>query len=386
MNQLMFRKVMEATKMDELLESDGTYFRGLNIRMGITYYAVVRGKIPLEVAQIIYEKYPENEYGIRVEGGCNNCDPKEWAVDDKYENELKKIHEEKISSLDKSERYEIEQNKLAKRKDNKKYIKTYHIDTKEGLIVFITEMKDYYLRKLKQPETEVQKFDEILAETTEKIIAEINPTISAYEWMQGDDENRDNYNAKPENKVALLMKKRFRELVTNFDKSVNPFLDEDVELDKPINYIQKVEIKGDLYNKSDKKRKNCCFMQIVDKNKQDASTTYYRASDGFSFQMSYELNDDEYLSVLHYYTTTGNYKSDIGEVIAIKYRNRNNRDEDVDIRLNISNWRAGKTYEDKIPVGLNQLVYVEEKLIEATEFAKSITIANMAKQNIKVKN
>ena len=121
MYQIEYNKVREIVKLDKS-------FNNISIKFGETYYAIVRGNIPLEVANIIYEKYPGNPYGIRINGGCDDWNP------------------------------------------NKVHPHYYHIDSKEGLIVFITEMKDYYARQNGLPETEVQKYNKYLALVNEEIL------------------------------------------------------------------------------------------------------------------------------------------------------------------------------------------------------------------------
>ena len=74
----------------------------IELNFGGSYYTVVHGRIPLEVAKIIYKKYPDNQYQIRVDGGCEDWNPIAWASTDRNGN---------------------------------KYLRCYHIDTKEGLLI-----------------------------------------------------------------------------------------------------------------------------------------------------------------------------------------------------------------------------------------------------------
>ena len=90
------------------------------------------------------------------------------------------------------------------------------------------------------------------------------------------------------------------------------------------------------------------------------------------------------IRVIHYFTSSNDHELGKGEIISVEYLDYLNH-EKTDIRLNISNWRAGETYGDKNDASIDQLTYVYDRLIEATEYAKKITIDNMEKQNGEVK-
>lgn len=82
---------------------------------------------------------------------------------------------------------------------------------------------------------------------------------------------------------------------------------------------------------------------------------------------------------MHYYSTSGNYESDKGEVIAIYYWGDNVKNK-IDIRLNITNGKAGATYDDKTPATPEQIAFVYDELLKATGYASSITIESMKKK------
>ena len=351
MNRLEFNEVMKAADINNPLSTtkgrNGTseevhYWNNLSIWFGGSYYAIVNGRIPLEVANIIYEKYPENQYNIRVDGGCAYWNPIDWATDDKY-------------------------------------LKTYHIDSKEGLLIFLTEMKDYFLRKNNLPETEVKKYDELIAKVNFEVLKKVNPAISAYDWMQGDEENKNNYNSSIERDNKTNEGQLFREAVLDFDKAINPFLNDDIELDEIGNYLKNVQIDADSYNSEHGKyRQECCSLVIVDRSTGN-KTIYYRSPDGFSFQLFYKLGEKNYLQVLHYFSNSGNFESDKGEAVAIYYRG-DNAENKIDIRLNITNGKAGATNVDKIPATPEQIAFVYDELLKATGYASSITIENMRRK------
>ena len=377
MNKLEFNEVMKAVGINNPLSTTegryGTreevhYWNNLAIYFGGSYYTIVNGRIPLEVANIIYQKYPGNPYDIRVDGGCKDWNPINWATDEKYEKDIQKYIDQHLDVDEYLSKCEDAKRNFKRRKNiDDKYLKTYHIDSKEGLLIFLIEMKDYFLRKNNLPETEVEKYDELIAKITSEILKKVNPYISSYNWMQDDKENKNNYSSSVLGQV-------FREAVLDFDKAINPFLNDAVELDEISNYLKDVNINANTYNyEHGKYRQGCCRLEITDISTGN-KTTYYRSPDGFSFQLYYKLGEEKYLCVLHYYSTSGNFESDKGEVVAINYCG------ETDIRLNITNGKAGATYDDKIPATPKQIAFVYDELLKATSYASSITIENMKKK------
>ena len=105
MNRLEFNEVMKAVGINNPLSTAegryGTreevhYWNNLAICFGGSYYTIVNGRIPLEVANIIYQKYPGNPYDIRVDGGCKDWNPIDWATDEKYEKDIQKYVKEHL--------------------------------------------------------------------------------------------------------------------------------------------------------------------------------------------------------------------------------------------------------------------------------------------------
>ena len=388
MNRLEFNEIMKAVGINNPLSTttgrygsceDVHYWNNLAINFGGSYYTIVTGKIPLEVANIIYEKYPNNPFQIRVDGGCDDWVPFDHATDEKYEKDIQEYIDEHLDLDEYLAKCKNARRNLRRRNNDNKYITTYHIDTKEGLLIFLNEMKDYHLRKNNMPETEVIKYDEIIAKVSFEILKKVNPSISAYDWMQDDEENKDNYNSSVERDSKTKLGQMFRNAVLDFDKAVNPFTNDDAELDEISNYLKKVKINANSYNSEDGKyRQSCCHLEISDSNTGN-STTYYRNPAGFSFQLKYKLGNNQYLNVLHYFSTTGNYESDKGEVIAINYFGDNTVNK-IDIRLNLTNGKAGATYDDKIPATPEQIAFVYDELLKATGYASEITIENMKKK------
>lgn len=316
-------------------------WNNLTFKFGGTYYAVVEGDIPLEVANTIYEKYPGNPYGIRVNGGCDDWNP------------------------------------------NEMHPHCYHIDSKEGLVIFITEMKDYFARKDGLLETEVQRYDEIMATINSRILKTVNPSISTYEWMQGDEENRKIFFQTIANNEKTPIGKDFRKAIDDFDKTINPFINQDIELDEIENYLQKVNISANTYSSKNSDgmiRLNCGEMHITDLESRN-NVNYYRNPNGFSYQLHYVLGEEQYLNVLHYYSTNELDENDNGEFISIDYWGKK-IPQKIDIRYNLTRGVAGETYDPKTPITPEQEKFVYDELLKAISLASTITLDNMKKKSI----
>lgn len=333
MNRLEYNEVKGATGI--LLN----HWDNVTFRFSGTYYAIVEGNIPLEVANTIYEKYPGNPYGIRVNGGCDDWDP------------------------------------------NEMHPHYYHIDSKEGLVIFITEMKDFFARKAGLPETEVQRYYELMTTINSRILKVVNPSISTNEWMQEDEENRKIFFQTVANNEKTPFGKEFRKAIDDFDKTINPFTNQDVELDEIENYIKKVNINADTYSSKNSEgmiRLNCGEVHITDLESGN-NVNYYRNPNGFSYQLHYVLGEEQFLNVLHYYSTNKIDENDNGEFISINYWGKK-IPQKIDIRYNLTKGVAGETYDPKTPITPDKEKFVYDELLKAISLASTITFDNMKKK------
>lgn len=106
------------------------------------YYWIVKGKMPLRYADILYEY--RDSLGIRVEGGANSNKPLDWCTSDEYEEFCEELGKQfKLMSIDEFSE------KLAKKKKELKeanlenfYIRTYHIDDIKGLKKVVDIIRD----------------------------------------------------------------------------------------------------------------------------------------------------------------------------------------------------------------------------------------------------
>lgn len=120
------------------------------------YYWVVKGKMPIKVANEIYKF--SLKYGIRAEGILPETDPKDVCTSDKYEDYIYEISQSNINSFeDKSNNIEMDFNEFDKKlktkrnelfKENKDdfYISTYHIDDYFGLQKVVEIIKRFNIK------------------------------------------------------------------------------------------------------------------------------------------------------------------------------------------------------------------------------------------------
>ena len=130
------------------------YFNGKN-------KTIIEGKIPLEIAQKISENYDMAKYGIYYDPMCHVKELKDNIRDDKFfqniSSYIKKHPDENSHILVKKAK--DEQRNVLKR-NTEKYICNYYIVTKEGLFIFINEVKKYLALQNGDSLIDLKYFDE----------------------------------------------------------------------------------------------------------------------------------------------------------------------------------------------------------------------------------
>ena len=313
---------------------DAYEFENMRISGSDSYYTIVHGEIPLEVADTIYKKYPKNQYSIRVCGNGDYENPRDWA--------------------------------------HNGFIGGYHIDTKEGVLIFIEEMRDYKLRRLGLPETEVQKYDEQIALVNSNILSSFNGIYSAHDWMQ-ETRHKEAYNKLVEQDKKSQVWSSFRNLLEEFDMAVNPFLDKNFELDDPNNYSKKVEIDAfSGFNGFGEPVHSFTITQLSgDDSEEKSFTNYCLDSNGFSFKLEYAFPDKRRLIVVHTHYGANNefvsitYGADFGEPY---------------YQLNLYDKTVKMPYEVTSGVDEGSIRTFTDELGKAIQYAKKITIESMRKK------
>ncbi|MDE6292652.1 MAG: hypothetical protein K2L98_03110, partial [Bacilli bacterium] len=214
MNSIEFKKVLEAFDIHsitgDVIDNDGAKrdvysWRGIDISFsGPEYYpAFVKGCIPYEVARIVYKKYPEYRDDIRINGV----------------HDYGKVREKKDYPKDKM---------------GNAYIESYLIKSIEGLVCLLSEIQYFYEVRTYTEESRkafYREQKEIIASVYRELIEEGNPNYSTEDWKKdhhiSDDDEYD----------------EIRELVSQFDETVNPYINSEVEVKDPREFIDKIKMK-----------------------------------------------------------------------------------------------------------------------------------------------
>ncbi len=178
MKRLEYKEVIKSYDIPSSLSNEfivngkleKVYFWNNLIMWFSTNYVVVKGRIPLVLATSIWQKYPNNTYQIRVDGGSYDNNPREFAVDEKYEKEILSYREmltSKIEAKDYILKCENSLERLKKRSNLNKYVTCYHIDTKEGLNVFLKEYSEYLTSKKDEEKDKI--IDEVVKTLYKKL-------------------------------------------------------------------------------------------------------------------------------------------------------------------------------------------------------------------------
>ncbi len=389
MNRLEFTKVMEVLGIDNKVSTiTGRYgttedvynWNDIDICFYGSYYSIVDGKIPLEVAKRIYDKDPKNLYSIRIDGGALDNKPIDCAVSDEYNKFVTtffQLFKGKEVCLEKTDTIlERKKQEILSHNPESLYIGTYHIDTKEGLLIFLTELQDYYIGKiLNEPNINIQvaKQPELLGEINRRLIEDSNPYINVEQWLEKDSgydcegqtikkgKTVDNYQKVDEekNKIKILLKE--------FDETINPFINNNIKLLDPIEYSDKI-----LFN---------CYADdneveffVKDKTKK-GQVEHRRNNEYLTYTLSY--GEESWVCLHHYFVCKKENPLFFEEIVCLLSHNDS---QSFDLRYNLTNGLAYRTYakdEEKRPLTPSQKVLIIDELEKAIEVAKTITINNM---------
>ncbi len=271
MNSIEFKKVLDVfdihTKggLTDLVDGKVKsmyYWKGINLFFGGTTYALVKGQVPYEVARIMSKKYPDYRDDVRIDGTYG----------------YGKVKDKKYYSKDEM---------------GNTYIDTYHIDSIEGLVYLLSEIKYFYEVRTYTEESRkafYREQKEMLAQVYRSLLENGNPTITTEEWM------------KDHNIPVSEECDEIGELVNQFDGMVNPYINSEVEVKDPSEFVEKVKMHM-VYG-----RRNLIRMSIdVD----DVKAEYARDVEG--------RNQDEYLQYILSYDVTPNYRMSVDHTVCDEY-------------------------------------------------------------------
>lgn len=355
------------------------------------------GKIPLDFLTYMQKKYPD---GTWIES--NNIDKKN-AIDDIYKRdtdfkEVKRKCEEERKSIDTV--YTEAKERLRRRVSKNKYLEEFYTYELNNAVLVLTELKDYYARISGKDESAETDYKTILNQVINNYLVDLKVTkvknlykdsnldITKEEVMQNVEANRKKLE-KGYIEFPFLAKDLIQPLLNKFDVAVNPFLRDDVELEKPADYLEKINlIASPSDDFDDKTSKDACILKI--ESKDEYSKTIY-ASNGINskYNVSRYFNEDGssifYSHKFVMYPIAddhGTYK-DYGEVINFQYSGDSWEKPAIDLHYNISGGYVIINNGEQQEINTDTLLQICEILDKGTALTNEITTANMAKQDSK---
>lgn len=330
MNSLELRAVL-----DTFIEvSKISTWREIKIYFSGTYYTVVEGKIPYSFAKFMLKKYSKYRHDIRVHGNSGN-----------------EIYEKKY---------------LKKDELGNPYVDCYHIDTKEGLIYFLSEY-DYYFNQVicteKLRKKLYRKQKEIIARVNEKLLEKGNPYITTEQWLK-DHFMRETGDFEYTNEILHYVKE--------FDSVINPFSAK-YDMKNPLVYVDDITFTI-FYD-----RKNSFRMIITSGNSKISHNRDIRGIDDYvTYTLSYCINENIAVEIHHYISANNNEN-----VICLYKYNRNSFSSDndkLDLRYDLLSNQSYSSYGEKSPITFEEIELIVSELKKAIVVAKKITIKNMVKK------
>lgn len=261
MNKLELDKVMENFNYKQ---NSKYRYKNLEIYHSCySYYTIVMGKTPYELAKLINSKYDNSKYHIRVNGNNDNKVP---CGDVSY----------------------------------------YHIDTIEGLTAFLLETATYYSKD----NYYVGELKENLNTIYTRILKEINPRISVIDWMLDSNSRKKYFNSllSMNSNLDFILRKKIME----FDNSINPFVNGQLEVDS-----YSFSVNG--YKTDDS---NSFTLYDDDEN---IFMTNIKEKDSFVVELKLVNEETGEIIIYHYYDNDGEtiaieeYKYDNSELNRLEY-------------------------------------------------------------------
>ncbi len=245
--------------------------------------AILKGKIPFEVAQTIYNKYPNNPYSIRINNN-NNDEPINHVNND----DLKKILDNLLTKENNFKSLLLKEwkNRLKDICDTNPYplyIESYHIDTKEGLLIVLEELHNYYLKEFLN-ESKVFELNfincqdfigtDLITKTNKKLIETGDFSNISKQWIIDNAEEKYKNNGIEKTNEDYKLKR----LLKKFDRTVNPFYNEKNNLLDSNNALDKIELNFDITK---------AISKLTIKNREtNNSLTYYENKNSIVYRLN----------------------------------------------------------------------------------------------------
>lgn len=316
MNRLEFNKVIKAMDINNVVTvTKGRFgtvevvhlWEDVYISFSGSYYTIVKGRIPYELVDIIYQKYPKNPYSIRIVNDSSNH-----------------------AGL---------------------YVDAFQVDTKEGLVVLLSEIADYNTKKNGGAVTTVNRVEELMTIINSDMLNDVKSFISTC-VNNGRRKNLSNTQFERDLFLAIEM----------FDRTVNPFQDESIKLNDVEDYIKKISISADI----DTVNHQFAKIFITDLSTKN-ETRFQFGNEGFSYQLCYHVDDGKYFNFSHYCFESG-------EAIVVDDMVNN-----FFMKYNIATGKIDNATNGEFEPTPEQRALMYNSLLLAIGYASGVTVDNMAK-------
>jgi len=259
--------------------------------------------------------------------------------------------------------------------------------SKEVLAIILFEIKKNYSDEhINEP---FELLDYIIS-IDEGMIEKINPYMTKYQWMESEN-NKEFYNLflkDVNNSYKNLFSRILRNILDDFDNAVNPYLNKNIKFNNPMDYVTKVCFNGDLWDAErscfDDKRENCSKLIITDV-KTNNSVCHVRGKAGYYFGVRYKNDGDKEIIVDHEHNVFGATTEHRGEIVSVTFLD-DDPDKVYSLYYNVtkdfviesSDGPFWEFYSRNITLG--ERFKIVSELLKAKEYAKSITIDNIAEK------
>lgn len=376
MTRLEYTEALQAVMPNIEIKIEGaTPFLDFNIYYDFSNVKI-KGKMPYDFAKLIESKYPCESLGIKAGSiGLSSC-PDPFFKDDKYNYELNKpMPNESINS--RSIRLNAERFKLSKRPNSQKYLETYRISSKEGLITILMELIAYYNKKDNEAlEGDIKKG---IHKANTQIIKSINPCITGAKWI-GSTISFPLYYIGWCNTNSSSYNQELRRALDEFDRSVNPFMENDLSIEEITSDLSSLKMFISPFIIDNQNGQENYYKVTLTKESEKDSVSFGLNPCGFSYSGLFTLDDETYLSISHYFTLEKEEENS-GEILSIEYF-KTNSDYKKSICFNISKWTIGKAHESKkAPTNL-EVAQIYLDLTQGTKLAADLTINNLTRNRV----
>lgn len=343
MNSIEFKKVLDLFDIHSITGStksiDGKNksfysWRGIDVFFGGTYYAVVYGCVPYEVARIMSKKYPDYRNDVRINGnyGYGKVGDKKYYPKDEMGNT---------------------------------YIDTYHIDSVEGLIYLLSEIRYFYEVRTYTEETRKALYREqreLIARVYRELLEDANPSYATDDWKR-------DHGVPIKGEYDEIV-----ELVKQFDETVNPYINSEVEVKDPIDFINKVkmniyygrfnELHMTLETDGGEAR---CFRGTESRDK----------SEFLQYVLFYKLRPDYIMDVDH--TVCDEYD----EIRLYGFKSDHSSDEGIDLRYDMNTGMVHSSYRNNYhPITEEERELFISELNKALKAGQKLILNRMTKKKI----